>query len=125
MEIVDYTPDTAVNPYTEDVAQLLAAGENKAGSITVRFKEKAKARNLFGKAANAVEKTARLVGETITGDAPAEGSEDEDTREVTLVFVLTKLNAKAGKVVGPRAKGDEAPAETPAETEAAPTPKGK
>jgi hypothetical protein len=125
MAIIEFKEEEKVNPYTQEVADLIAAGEGKASSITVPLADKAKARNLFGKAANAADKTARLKGETITGDAPAEGSEESDTREVTLVFVLTKLNAKAGKVVGPRAKGDESPAETPVETEAAPTPKGK
>jgi hypothetical protein len=117
MEIIDYTPVTAVNPYTEDVKQLLEAGEGKAGSITVDLKSKVSARNKFGKAANEVGKTARLVGETITGDAPTK-SNPEDTRQVTLVFVLTKLNAKAGKVVGPRAKADEGDAQPEPEAEA-------
>lgn len=107
MEIIDYVAPAKVNPYTGDVAQLIAAGDGKAGSITVPADEHNKARVKFAQAANAAEKTARLVG---TSDKDEEGN-------VILTFVLTaRHTARRGKKADASgAEGETEAVETPAE----------
>lgn len=49
-----------VNPYTDVVAKLVEAGDNASVTLTVGHDEVIRERNLIAKAANTINKTARL-----------------------------------------------------------------
>jgi hypothetical protein len=82
-EIIDFAEPVKVNPYTQDVADLIAAGEGKAARITVPAGDRNKARMAFAKAANEAGKTARLRDE----------SADKKGENITLTFTLTAKHA--------------------------------
>jgi hypothetical protein len=80
MEIVTFVPATAANPYTEDIAALLAATElnpNAAGVFTVNNKDAIKSKKLIADAANAVGKTASFGKRTVV--------ESTETRYVVML----------------------------------------
>lgn len=112
MQIIDYKVPEKVNPYIQDVAELNAAGEGKAGTITVPTKELTKARMLFGKAANAIGKTARL--RNTEGDGKPDGN-------TVLTFTLSPRH-KARRGDSETATPEVAPENTP---EVAPKGNGK
>lgn len=60
IEFGTFEPEVKENPYTETVSQLADAGENASVTLTVSYDEAIKQRNLFAKAANGIDKTARL-----------------------------------------------------------------
>lgn len=108
IKIVEYTAPVAVNPYTEDIAELIKAGEHVAGVIEIPVAEKNKARVKFAKAANAANRTAKLVSENVVGD------------KVELTFKLTERHAARR---GPsESKHADKPVETPAVEAAVETP---
>lgn len=87
MQIIDAPIEaTAVNPYTQDVADLIEAGEGKAGAIVVPVAEANKSRVKFAKAANDAGKTARLL-------TPLDELEKDVDGNVTLIFKLTHKHA--------------------------------
>jgi hypothetical protein len=88
MSIIDFEPPVKDNPYKETVGLLIEAGEGKASEIIVPKDDANKHRNLFAKAANERNKTARLRIEELV--IPEDGSEPTHTR---LVFTLTKRHA--------------------------------
>lgn len=108
-QIEDYTPVTAANPYTAHVEALLAAGEGKQLGITVPQGTKqdgtpgdgAKDKLAFQQAANAADRTARVVSETDNGDGT-----------VTIKFILTAKNKRAGRPKGASAEVEAVEVET-------------
>lgn len=112
------TPDT-VNPYIATVDALQAhidetGNENASVTVVVPKKDAIKTRLLFSKAANGIDKTARV---RVNGDAVIE--DGTDTGNVRFVFTLTKRH-KARKGEGRVTETTED--ETPKETETPPTP---
>jgi hypothetical protein len=107
MEIIDFIPPVKTNEYTPDVQALIDAGEGKAARIVAPANDAAKAQRLFQKAANMLERTAKLIPEL----TETEGEGDEAV--VKLTFTLTKRH-KARR----NAEREAAKAEAP--TDAAP-----
>jgi len=111
MEILTIDKPVAANPYTEDVAELIAAtdantepGKVVAGGIKVAADAVNKERVKFAQAANAAGKTASLVHKLDELTPDADGN-------VTILFTLTKKHA-ARRGVKP---ATDAPAEAPVE----------
>lgn len=69
IEIEAYVEPVKTNQYTQDVADLIAAGPNQLGKITVPKGEKvAAARLAFQNAAKAADRSARVKSEEVTKD---------------------------------------------------------
>lgn len=113
MQIIDAPALTRTeNPYIQDVADLIAAGEGKAGAIEVPAADANKARVKFAKAANAAGKTARLV-------TPLDKLTADENGNVQIVFVLTGKHApRRGKAAAETTTetADETASEPVAET---------
>lgn len=92
----EYVKPESVNPYTEVVADLAKASEvNPAASVSfaVPVEKVATERLKFGHAANAIDKTAKLVARDESGLKKAGKDEDGNdifTGDVIVTFVLTK-----------------------------------
>lgn len=111
-EIIDFEIPTAANPYTQDVADLIAAGDGKALALVVPTDHKNAHRRKFSKAANDAGKTARLrVEEVVKGDDGEPILDSEGKTQTRLVFTLT------GKHEPRRGKGET---DTPVEPSEAP-----
>lgn len=120
MFIIDTPVAETVNPYTEDVAQLIAAGEGKSAAYDVEkgeLNDKGESKVLaslklkFQRAANAADRTARsrIVSETDTN--------------VTIAFTLKPKQKGRGSET---AETETAETETAApEVTDTPKPKGK
>ena len=93
--IIDFTVPTKANPYTEDVKALAEAGDGKGFEILVPKDKANKARLQFAKAANGINKTARLRVSEPVGD------------DVRMVFTLTAKHKAR--------KSDDASEATPTE----------
>jgi hypothetical protein len=101
--IIEFNAPTKANPYTETVADLIAAGEGKACEVIVKAGDEGKERTKFSKAANDAGKTARL-----------RISEDIDGGQHRMVFTLTTKHAqRRGKAVESSVSETEAPKPTP------------
>ena len=60
MPLIDFAEPTTTDPYKDEIAELIAAGDGKAYQIIVKTDSAATERLKFGKAANKAGKTARL-----------------------------------------------------------------
>lgn len=117
-EIDDYQAPEQANPFEAHVDALIKAGEGKVMTIRVATERANRDKVLFQKAANAADKTARVVST----------AEDEGKGETAITF---RLKPKEAARPGRGGKGKqsatesapEAPAEAPAEAEAKPAPK--
>jgi hypothetical protein len=96
------------NPYTDIVKQLADAGEDASVTITVDAKEAANRQLQFQKAANAIDKTARLRHTDASGSAViGQTAKGRDIREGVIKFTFTLSQKHSQR----RGKGtDEAPA---------------
>lgn len=103
-EIIDYTAPEKVNPYADDVAALIAAGEGKAGKITVDADKVKNAALKYRQAANASGKTARQRDQIENGDGT-----------VSLVYTLTDRYRKGSAKV---TEGETVDTDSPTETDA-------
>jgi hypothetical protein len=81
--IIDFTVPEKVNPYTDAVAALSEAGEGKGFEIVCDTKDAGKNSLAFRKAANVIDKTARL---RISED-------DAELGTTRMVFTLTHKHA--------------------------------
>ena len=87
-EIEDYQAPEVVNPYVAHVDALIKAGEGKVLTIRVESARALRERVLFQKAANAKDKTARVV----------DSVEDADKGTTAITFRLkTKEAARPGR----------------------------
>lgn len=93
IEFGTFTPVEKANPYIETVTKLNEAGENASVTLTVdATKEKAE-HLLFSKAANSIDKTARLRlrdGSKIKYGPDEDGTQVATGGTVALTFTLTK-----------------------------------
>lgn len=100
VEFGTFEPEVKENPYKDVVAQLAEAGENAAVTLTVPFDKVVRERNLIAKAANAIDKTARLRKTDESGVKFGKG-EDADKAiggTVALTFTLSaRHKARRGK----------------------------
>lgn len=103
IQIVDFVEAEKVNPYTEHVTALIAAGEGKAIQVTVPVADELKTRLKFGKAANAQKKTARVKN---VDTSKVTVKDDVEVGEVTITFVLTKMHAPRTRNPKPEAEAD-------------------
>lgn len=60
VEIADFNEEVKENPYTADVKALNDAGPGKAATLVVDDKDVKKTKFKFSKAANAIDRTARV-----------------------------------------------------------------
>jgi hypothetical protein len=79
IQIDDFTEEVKENPYTEHVKALNEAGEGKSLTLVVADKDVKKSKFKFGKAANAIGKTARIRVTEPLGDG-----------KTRIVFTLTE-----------------------------------
>lgn len=86
--IVDFVAPQKVNPYTEDVQNLIDAGEGKALKLTVPVADFAKTKLKFAKAANALDKTARV--QDVDDSKVIVDKDDKEVGDVTITFTLTE-----------------------------------
>lgn len=92
MELIVVTPKAKVNPYANDVAQLVKAAETnpmQAGKFVVKAEEIGKAKYKIAKAANDLDRTAALHDEIVNPD-----------KSVTLIYRIKPRHQS--KPRGPR-----------------------
>jgi len=111
IEFGTFEPEAKVNPYTEVVAQLAEAGENASVTLTVDHDKVIKERNLFAKAANGIDKTARLRDKDeskVKYGTDDEGEQVSVGGTVRLTFTLSpRHKARRGKAAEGAAEAGE------------------